>query len=105
MLSRSPYRLRNCSRWAIRVSQTLARPRATGKWTGLQNGLANLSGIVAPALTGFLVDRIGKFLLLLAIAAAVLLAGGFAWVLVVGPVEQVSWGSESGEAPVATASS
>ena len=84
-------------------SQTLAGPRATGKWTGLQNGFANLSGVVAPALTGFLVDRTGKFLAPLAIAAAVLVAGGLAWVFAVGPVEPVSWKSESGEAPVATA--
>ena len=85
-------------------SQTLAGPWATGKWTGLQNGFANLSGVVVPALTGFLVDRTGKFLAPLAIAAAVLVAGGLAWVFAVGPVEQVSWESESGEAPVATAS-
>jgi ACS family D-galactonate transporter-like MFS transporter len=31
--------------------QTLAGPQATGKWTGLQNGLANLAGVVALALT------------------------------------------------------
>lgn len=85
-------------------SQTLAGPRATGKWTGLQNGFANLAGVVAPALTGFLVDRTGKFLAPLAIAAAVLVAGGFAWVFAVGRVEQVSWESVSGEAPVATGS-
>jgi ACS family D-galactonate transporter-like MFS transporter len=84
-------------------SQTLAGPRATGKWTGLQNGFANLSGVVAPALTGFLVDRTGKFLAPLAIAAGMLVAGGFAWVYGVGRVEQVSWESESGEAPVAAA--
>jgi ACS family D-galactonate transporter-like MFS transporter len=84
-------------------SQTLAGSRATGKWTGLQNGFANLSGVVAPALTGFLVDRTGKFLAPLAIAAAVLVAGGLAWVFAVGPVEPVSWKSESGEAPVASA--
>jgi len=84
-------------------SQTLAGPRATGKWTGPQNGFANLSGVVAPALTGFLVDRTGTFLAPLAIAAAVLVAGGLAWVFAVGPVEQVSWESESGEAQVATA--
>ena len=71
-------------------SQTLAGPHATGKWTGLQNGFANLSGILALALTGLLVDRTGRFLAPLAIAAAVLMAGGLAWVFVVGPVKQVS---------------
>ena len=85
-------------------SQTLAGPHATGKWTGLQNGFANLSGVVAPALTGFLVDRTGRFLAPLAITAAVLVAGGLAWVFVVGRVEQVSWKSESRRAPVAAAS-
>jgi ACS family D-galactonate transporter-like MFS transporter len=85
-------------------SQTLAGPHATGKWTGLQNGIANLSGVVAPALTGFLVDRTGKFLAPLAIAATVLLAGGLAWVFVVGRVEEVSWKSEPRTAPVASPS-
>jgi MFS family permease len=85
-------------------SQTLAGPHATGKWTGLQNGFANLAGVVAPALTGFLVDRTGKFLAPLAIAAAVLVAGGLSWVFAVGRVEQVRWESESGEAPVEVAS-
>jgi MFS transporter, ACS family, D-galactonate transporter len=82
-------------------SQTLAGPHATGKWTGLQNGFANLSGVVAPALTGFLVDRTGSFLAPLAIAAAVLMAGGLSWVFAVGRVEQVSWKSEQHTVPVA----
>lgn len=82
-------------------SQTLAGRRATGKWTGLQNGFANLAGVVAPTLTGFLVDRTGNFLAPLVIAAAVLVAGGLSWVFGVGPVEQVIWKSEQGTAPVA----
>ena len=76
------------------LSLSRVGPHATGKWTGLQNGFALLSGVVAPALTGFLVDRTETFLAPLAIAAALLLAGGIAWVFVVGPVEQVSWKSE-----------
>jgi len=82
-------------------SQTLAGPHATGKWTGLQNGFANLSGVVAPALTGFLVDRTGKFLVSLAITAAVLVAVGLSWVFVVGSVEQVNWKSDQRSATVA----
>ena len=84
--------------------QTLAGPHATGKWTGLQNGFANLAGVVAPALTGFLVDRTGKFLAPLAITAAVLVAGGLSWVFVAGRVEQVIWKSEHRKAPVTAAS-
>lgn len=81
-------------------AQTLAGPQAAGKWTGLQNGFANLGGVLAPALTGFLVDRTGTFLTPLAITAAVLLAGGLSWVFVVERVEQVVWKSEQRTAPV-----
>lgn len=81
-------------------SQTLAGPHATGKWTGLQSGFANLSGVVAPALTGFLVDRTGNFLVPLVIAAVVSAAGGLSWVFGVGRVEQVYWKSGERRAPV-----
>ena len=82
-------------------SQTLAGPHVSGKWTGLQNGFANLAGVVAPALTGFLVDRTGRFLAPLAITTAVVMAGGLSWVFAVGPVEQVNWKPEQNSAPVA----
>ena len=42
-------------------AQALAGPRAAGKWMGLQNFVGNFAGIVAPALTGFLVDRTHHF--------------------------------------------
>src|SRR5580692_10942963 len=51
-------------------------------------------GCVAPALTGFLVDRTGKFPVSLAITAAVLVARFLSWVFVVGSVEQVNWKSD-----------
>ena len=84
-------------------SQTLAGPHATGKWTGLQNGFANLAGVVTPALTGFLVDGTGNFLTPLAITASVVVAGGLSWVFVVGRVEQMSWESRQRTAPAAGA--
>ena len=33
------------------ITQTLAGPRAAGKWTSLQNGFANFAGVTAPWLT------------------------------------------------------
>jgi MFS transporter, ACS family, D-galactonate transporter len=72
-------------------SQTLAGPQAAGRWTGLQNGFANLAGVVAPALTGFAVDRTGSFVAPMAITTVVLTVGAMAWVFVVGRVEQVNW--------------
>jgi len=80
--------------WAI--AQTLAGPQAAGKWTGLQNFVANLAGAVVPALTGFLVDRTGQFFWAFAITAVVALLGAIFWVFVVGPVKQVVWAQPRG---------
>lgn len=72
-------------------AQTLAGPRAAGRWVGLENGIANLSGIVGPAVTGFLIDRTGHFGVALALTAAITLGGGFAWCVGVRKLEQVRW--------------
>ncbi len=74
--------------------QILAGHKAAGRWTGFQNGFANLAGIVAPALTGFIVNRTGNFQMALAITAAVSLAGGFAWVFAIGPLREVTWAGD-----------
>ena len=71
--------------------QALAGPEASGKWTGLQNCFANTAGIIAPAMTGFLLDWTGSFTLTLAAAATVMFIGGLAWVVIVGPLDQVTF--------------
>jgi MFS family permease len=71
--------------------QTLAGPQAVGRWFGWQNGFANLAGVVGPSVTGFVAQRTGNFLAPFAITAAVCLAGGLAWLLIVRRVEQVRW--------------
>jgi len=75
--------------WA--VTQTLAGARVAGKWTGLQNFVGNFAGIVAPALTGFVVGRTGHFFWAFAITGAVSVLGGAAWIFAVGPLKEVSW--------------
>ncbi len=60
----------NC--WAF--TQTLAG-HAAGRWTGMQNAFANLGGVIAPALTGLLVEKTGRFSLAMMASAAVLLTG------------------------------
>jgi predicted MFS family arabinose efflux permease len=47
--------------WAL--SQTLAGPIAAGRWTGFQNACANVAGVVAAMLTGWIVARTGQFAL------------------------------------------
>ena len=75
--------------WAI--TQTLAGPVATGRWTGFQNFIGNLAGIVAPAVTGFVLQRTGHFYWAFVIVAAVALVGAAGWLFLVGPVAPVSW--------------
>ena len=75
--------------WAI--TQTLAGPYAAGRWTGLQNFVGNLSGVVAPAVTGFVLDRTGHFYWPFAILTIVALSGTSSWLFLVGPVREVTW--------------
>jgi MFS transporter, ACS family, D-galactonate transporter len=72
-------------------SQTLAGPQAAGKWVGLQTAISNFAGVIAPALTGFLLDWTGHFQAALAITAGVCVAGGLSWVFWVGEVKPVVW--------------
>src|SRR5665811_1433555 len=75
-----------CNSWAI--SQMLAGPRMVGRWVGVQNFAGNLAGAVAPALTGFLLDRTGSFYWPFLITAVVAWIGGLSWWFVVGPLEE-----------------
>jgi MFS transporter, ACS family, D-galactonate transporter len=75
--------------WAI--TQTLAGPSAAGRWTGFQNAVGNLSGAVAPALAGFILQRTGHFGGAFAIATVVALLGAASWFFVVGRIEPVMW--------------
>jgi MFS transporter, ACS family, D-galactonate transporter len=84
-------------------SQTLAGPSTAGRWTGLQNGFGNLAGVIAPALTGFAVERTGSFTMAMTITTVTLIIGGLAWVFVVGRVEQLSWPTKSDALIAATA--
>jgi cyanate permease len=61
------------------MGQTLAGPRLAGRWIGLQNCVANVSGIVGPAVSGFIVDRTGNFNAAFTLAAGVTAVGAFAW--------------------------
>jgi ACS family D-galactonate transporter-like MFS transporter len=75
--------------WAI--TQRLAGPEAVGRWCGVQLFVGNSSGVVAPAVAGFLLDRTGHFFWPFLIVSLVLWAGALSWIFVVGPVEPVEW--------------
>jgi ACS family D-galactonate transporter-like MFS transporter len=77
------------SHWAI--PQTIAGPSAAGKWTGLQNGIANMAGVAAPAITGLVVEKTGHFFWAFAASAGVVMTGALAYAFLLGPVEPLLW--------------
>jgi MFS transporter, ACS family, D-galactonate transporter len=78
--------------WAI--TQRLAGQRATGRWVGFQSFFGNLSGMVAPAVTGYVLERTGQFYWAFLIVAAVAFLGAASWIFLVGRVEPVIWGQK-----------
>jgi MFS transporter, ACS family, D-galactonate transporter len=73
------------------VTQTLAGVVAAGKWTGLQNGVGNLAGIVAPIVTGFIVERTGEFYFAFVWVSVLLLVGALSYLLIIRKVAPVPW--------------
>lgn len=73
------------------ITQTLAGPRAAGKWTSFQNGFANLAGVAAPWITGSIVDRTHAFYWAFVVAAAIVLCGAGCFVLGIQTIEEVRW--------------
>jgi ACS family D-galactonate transporter-like MFS transporter len=75
--------------WAI--TQILAGKQMAGRWTGVQNFVGNFAGAIAPALTGFLLQRTGQFQWPFFITAAISWIGAASYIFMVGPVEAVVW--------------
>ena len=92
--------------WAI--TQRLAGPKAVGRWCGLQLFVGNSSGVLSPAVAGFLLDRTGHFFWPFLIVSLFVWVGALSWIFMVGPVEPVEWGEsmamvQTAEAVVSTA--
>ncbi len=77
------------NQWAI--TQTLAGAEAIGRWGGLKNTIASVSGIVAPIFTGFIVEKTGGFFWAFASPAILALVGACAYLFIIGKVEPVDW--------------
>ena len=73
------------------MCQILAGPRASGRWVGIQNSLGNLPGIVAPWLTGFIIQTTGHYTNAFVVAAAVSLLGLIGWIAMVPTLAQLEW--------------
>ena len=73
------------------MSQILAGPTASARWVGIQNCCGNFAGVIAPALTGLLVERSQHFTGAFVVAAAVSILGLIGWVWMVPKLAPIPW--------------
>jgi MFS family permease len=73
------------------IAQTLAGPRASGKWVSFQNAAGNVAGMIGPVITGMVVDATGQFFWAFAITAAVGLTGAIGWGVLIRRVAPLEW--------------
>jgi MFS family permease len=89
MFSCLAYGIFASSHWAI--TQTIAGFSTVGRWSGLQNCLANMAGVAAPAITGLVVKNTGHFFWAFAVSASVVLTGAAVYAFLLRPVEPLTW--------------
>ena len=77
------------------IPQILAGPAATARWVGIQNAAGNVAGLIAPAITGILVDQTGLFVVAFALAAGVNVLGLIGWVLMLPKIAPIEWTSSA----------
>jgi MFS family permease len=85
------------------IPQIIAGPTATGRWVGVQNACGNLAGILAPLLTGILLDATGHFSSAFVLAGALNVLGLVGWVWLLPRIEPLDWSRAAPGARVAHA--
>ncbi|HXX02305.1 MAG TPA: MFS transporter, partial [Candidatus Acidoferrales bacterium] len=73
------------------IPQLLAGPGAAARFVGISNMSGNVAGIVAPLLTGVLVDASGAYWPAFVLIALVYVLGVVGWVIVLPRVEPIRW--------------
>jgi len=77
------------------IAQILAGPKAAGRWVGIQNTIANLAGILAPAVAGVLAEYTHHFTAPFILAASISVLGLFGWVWMVGDIAPLDWSART----------
>ena len=68
----------------LAILQRCAPPDEVGVWTGMENFVGNIAGVLAPLVTGFLISRTGSYSPAFVLAPLILVAGLLSYWLVVG---------------------
>jgi MFS family permease len=85
------------------IPQIMAGPAATGRWVGVQNGCGNLAGVLAPLLTGILLDATGHFSSAFILAGGLNVLGLIGWLWMLPRIEPLDWSRAALAARVAHA--
>ncbi len=78
------------------IPQILAGPTAAARWVGIQNSCGNIPGIIAPFITGVLIDATGSYLSAFVLAGVVNLVGFIGWVFVLPSIAPIEWRGRRG---------
>jgi MFS family permease len=78
------------------LSEIFGGTVATGRWVGIQNSGGSLAGVIAPWLTGTLVDLTGHFTMAFLLASAVSLLGLVGWLVLLPKAQAIDWGIAPG---------
>lgn len=73
------------------IAQIFAGDRAAGTWVGVQNGLANVTGIIGPIITGIIIDWTGSYAGAFWLAAAITLISALLWAVVLPPIKAIQF--------------
>lgn len=73
------------------LGQIYAGPRMAGSWIGWQTGIASISGIVGPIVTGAIVDATDSYVGAFVFVAGVSAVGALLFQFALPPVRQIDW--------------
>jgi nitrate/nitrite transporter NarK len=73
------------------IPQILGGAECSGRWVGIQNSVGNLAGVVAPALTGFIVDATKHFTIAFVVAGVISLLGIVGWIAMLPKLAPMDW--------------
>ncbi len=74
------------------MAMDLAPRAAVGSLTSIQNFGGNVGGLMAPIVTGYILEATGSFTGALVVAGAVMMFGAISYVFIVGPLERMDIG-------------
>src|SRR5438445_11872014 len=68
------------------IPTIVASEHQVALWTGVQNCIGNIGGVLAPIVTGYLIFRTGSYVTAFFLVAAILVVGAASYLFVVPPL-------------------